>query len=185
MPAYSYESTFFQVYGRETVAIADLPFSGQSYTWDFRSQILESASLVPSPGEPAVAQQILAWLSVSVPNLTVNASSYNGASSPVKIGSYAWLNQGFTHSGGFLNFTNQYLGNVTTLSVNDNTASSGPIINYIVPLLNFSGAVSADGIIVSLSGGDVSGATMTVTWALKRNTSTVLTFPLLSYTGTD
>ena len=183
MPAYSYTSSYSQVFGKEIVAIADLPFSGQSYTWDFRSAILSAASAIPSPPTPPVGQQVLAWLSVFVPSLTINASAYSGAGSPAKIGSYAFLNQGHTYTGGFLNFTNQFLGNVYFLSENDGTFLSEGVIDFTVYAPNFTGTSPADGVLVSLSGGDVSGASLSITWSLYRQTSSDFTNSLFSYNG--
>jgi hypothetical protein len=183
MPVYSYTADFSELFGKETVAIADLPFAGQSYTWDFRSAILLAASEIPNPPGFVIGTQIQAWISAFVPDLVINASAFQGAGSPAKIGSYAWSNQGFLFTGGFLNFSKQYLGNICTQGVNDNTALSAPPIEFVVTLRPGFNAVPADEVLISLSGGDVSGASLSVTWLLERQYLSTLVPSVSIYSG--
>lgn len=186
MPATAFTSNYFQVYGYEEISISALPLTSQTYTWDFRSTIVASAEAVPAPSPQIYNRQIIAWLYINIPNLSVRASSYSLAGDAAKIGSFAWLNQGNTYSGGFLNYKNQFLGNITCFDINDTIPSLEGLSNYSYFLLPSLPGLPADKLLISLSGGVADGSTVTAVWAMQRNAGFgTITNPVISYVGTQ
>jgi len=186
MPATAYTSTYYQVYGQEQVSISALPMSAQTYTWDFRQAIISAEEAVPAPSADIYSRQIIGWLSADIPNLSVRTSAYNLAGGAAKLGSFAWVNQSYVCTGGFLNYTKQYLGQICCFDQDDTVPGLDGLSDYSYFLLPLVNGVAADKILISLSGGLVEGATLSVTWCLQRNPGFGgITNPVISYAGTQ
>lgn len=184
MAATAYTSTYFQVYGKETAEISALPVSAQTYEWDFRSAILLAESFVPPPAAEIVSRQIIGWITADIPNLSVRTSAYNLAGAAAKIGSFAWVNQGYIYTGGFLNYQQQFLGNVTLFDQDDTIPSLDGVSDFSYFALPGLNGLPADKLLISLSGGLPDEATVSIVWALQRNAVFgSYTNPVITYTG--